>query len=99
MTYTIITETNTKTAERQDVIIMDLKVNFYSGCKYDKTSERIAEHIYNDVMKLEIKVMTDEEIFADGYDEVDEHKEYAIMTFADGTTSTFRNSHVDIFNV
>ena len=78
---------------------MDLKVKFYSGCKYDKTSERIAEHIYNDVMKLEIKVMTDEEIFADGYDVVDEHKKYAIMTFADGTTSTFRNSHIDIFKI
>ena len=79
--------------------MMKLKVKFYSGCKYDKTSKRIAEHIYNDVMKLEIKVMTDEEIFADGYEVVDEHKEYAIMTFADGETVTFRNSHIDIFKI
>ena len=78
---------------------MDLKVKFYSGCKYDKTSKRIAEHIYNDVMKLEIKVMTDEEIFSNGFDETDEYNEYAIITFADGETATFRNSHIDIFKI
>ena len=78
---------------------MDLKVKFYSGCKYDKTSKRIEKHNYNDVMKLEVKVMTDEEIFSNGFDKTDEYNEYAIMTFADGTTSTFRNSHIDIFKI
>lgn len=78
---------------------MNLKVKVYSGCKYDKTSKRIAEHIYHDVLNFEVKTIIDNEIFKDGYDEVDEHKEYAIMTFADGSTATFRNSHVDIFKV
>ena len=79
--------------------MMKLKVKVYSGCKYDKTSKRIEKHNYNDVMKLEVKVMTDEEIFSNGFDKTDEYNEYAIMTFADGTTSTFRNSHIDIFKI
>ena len=79
--------------------MMNLKVKVYDGVKYETENKKVYEHIYNEVMKLEIKVMSDEEIFADGFDEVDEYKEYAIMTFADGSTSTFRNSHIDIFKV
>ena len=79
--------------------MMKLKVKVYSGCKYDAESKKIAETIYNNVTSFEIKVMTDEEIFADGFDEMDEYGEYAILTFADGTTSTFRNSHIDIFKI
>ena len=77
--------------------MMNLKVKVYSGSKYDASSEKVAEITYNNVVSLEIKVIADEEIFADGFDEVDENSEYAIMTYTDGTTSTFRNSHVDIF--
>lgn len=78
---------------------MTLKIKVYDGCKYDKTSKKVWEHIYNDVERFEVKTIGDNEIYNDGYDEVDEHKEYLIMTFEDGTTSTFRNSHVDIFKV
>lgn len=77
--------------------MMNLKVEFYSGIKYDVASEKIAEHIYNDIESLTVKSISDNEIFAQGFDEVDEYKEYAIMIFADGTTSMFRNSHIDIF--
>ena len=79
--------------------MMSLKVKVYDGVKYETESKKFYEHIYNDVMKLEIKVMTDEEIFADGFDEMDEYGEYAILTFADGETATFRNSHIDIFKI
>ena len=43
--------------------------------------------------------MTDEEIFALGFDGTDEYKEYAIITLADGDTATFRNSLCDIFRI
>ena len=76
---------------------MNLKVKVYDGCKYDAESKKVAETIYNDVASLEVKAMTDEEIFANGFDETDENGEYAIITLADGETATFRNSHVDIF--
>ena len=46
---------------------------------------------------MDVKHISDDEIFAQGFDDVDECSEYAILTFADGTTSTFRNSYVDIF--
>ena len=76
---------------------MSLKITVYDGVKYNDGTEKVAETIYNNVEKLEVKRMTDEEIFAQGFDEVDEFEEYAIITFTDGTTTTFRNSHVDIF--
>ena len=79
--------------------MMNLKVEVYDGCKYDAESKKVAETIYNDVATFEVKPMTDEEIFANGFDETDEYGEYAILAFADGTTSTFRNSHVDIFRI
>ena len=78
---------------------MKLKVKVYSGCKYDVKSKKIAETIYNNVTSFEVKVMTDEEIFSNGFDETDEYNEYAIITFADGKTATFRNSHIDIFKI
>ena len=79
--------------------MMKLKVKVYSGCKYDVESKKIAETIYNNVTSFEVKVMTDEEIFSTGFDETDEYNEYAIITFADGETVTFRNSHIDIFKI
>ena len=77
--------------------MMNLKVKVYDGNKYYAASKKVVESTYNNVVRLEIKEIADEEIFANGFDEVDENSEYAIMTYADGTTSTFRNSHVDIF--
>ena len=76
---------------------MKVLVKVYDGMKYDAESKKVAEVEYDNVANLEVKTMTDEEIFADGFDETDEYREYAIITFTDGTTATFRNSHVDIF--
>ena len=76
--------------------MMNLKVKVYDGSKYDAASKKVAETIYNDVVSLEVKVIADNEILKT-YDETDEYNEYAIITFTDGTTATFRNSHVDIF--
>ena len=78
--------------------MMNLKVKVYDGCKYDAESKKVAEMIYNDVVSLEVKVIDDNEILKT-YDETDEYNEYAIITFTDGTTATFRNSHIDIFKI
>ncbi len=75
---------------------MRVLVKVYSGSKYDAASEKVAETRYNDVANISIKTISDDEILK-VLDDVDEYGEYAILTFADGTTSTFRNSHVDIF--
>ena len=77
--------------------MMNLKVKVYSDSKYSKDSEKVAEAEYNNVVSREIKTIADEEIYNMGFDEVDECGEYAILTFDNGETSTFRNSHVDIF--
>ena len=75
---------------------MNVLVKVYDGDKYDPMSKKVSETRYNDVASLDVKHISDGEILK-AFDEVDEYGEYVILTFADGTTSTFRNSHVDIF--
>ena len=75
---------------------MNVLVKVYDGVKYDPMSKKVSETRYNDVASLDVKGISDGEILK-VFDEVDEYGEYVILTFADGTTSTFRNSHVDIF--
>ena len=75
---------------------MKVKVKVYNMSKYNPNSEKIAEVEYNPV-KIEVVGIPDEQIYAMGFDEIDEYGEYLIMTHGDGETSTFRNSHVDVF--
>ena len=72
-------------------------VEIYDSCKYNKESKKITEVVFEDVTKIEVKQISDNEIYRMGFDEVDEYKEYCILTFANGESSTFRNSHVDVF--
>ena len=76
---------------------MNVLVKVDDGDKCDPISKKVAETRYNDVVSLDVKHISDDEIFAQGFDTIDDYREYAIITFADGTTSTFRNSYVDIF--
>lgn len=76
---------------------MTIKAKVYDGCKYNATSKKVAEHIYKDVEKFEVKKISAEDVYNMGFDETDEHNEYAILRFTDGTTATFRNSRVDFF--
>lgn len=77
----------------------NMEVEIYSGCKYERESEVITKVVYEDVIGLEVKHIEDDEVYDMGFDEVDEYKEYCILTFANGETSTFRNSHVDVFAI
>lgn len=77
---------------------MKLLVKNYVVCKY-WTEEKPVEVVYDDVASLDVKHISDEEIYAEGFDDTDEFEEYAILTFADGSKSTFCNSHVDVFKI
>ena len=77
---------------------MKVKVKVYDGVKYNKGSEKVAEVEYQ-IEDYEVKQISDEEIAAMGFDTVDEFEEYLILTFENGETSTFRNSHVDLFRI
>lgn len=76
---------------------MKVIAKVYNMSKYSPESQKVAEAQYNNVSKIEVIEMTDEQVYSMGYDEVDEYGEYLIITHEDGETSTFRNSHVDIF--
>lgn len=81
--------------------MLNVKVKVYSGVKYDLSNEKVAEVEYKDIEGFEVVTgerateigsMTDEE-------SRDEYNEYLVITFKDGQTATFCNSHVDLFRI
>ena len=81
--------------------MLNVKVKIYSGVKYDLSNEKVAEVEYKDIEGFEVVTgerateigsMTDEE-------SRDEYNEYLVITFKDGQTATFCNSHVDLFRI
>ena len=81
--------------------MMNVKVKLYNGVKYEAISEKVAEVEYNNIRgyqvvtgdrATEIGLTTDE-------NSRDEYNEYLIITLEDGETSTFCNSHVDMFRI
>ena len=79
--------------------IMNVKVKIYNGVKYESSSEKVAEVEYNNVRGY--KVVTGDRATNIGLEtdknSRDEYNEYLIITLENGETSTFRNSHVDMF--
>lgn len=80
---------------------MDVKVKVYNGVKYNKDTEKIGELEYKNIKSyevvlgeraIEIGLETDE-------NSRDEFNEYLVITLEDGETSTFCNSHVDLFRI
>ena len=78
--------------------MMSVKVAVYDKCKYDLTSEKVAEVEYKNIKGWDIvsDPMTVERIEAET-DEIDEYHEYLIIELENGEISTFRNSYVDMF--
>ena len=80
---------------------MDVIVRMYNRVKYDRNSKKTAEVEYNNIKgyevvtgdrAIEIGNMTDEA-------SRDEYNEYLIIHLETGETSTFCNSHVDLFRI
>lgn len=79
--------------------MMNAMIKVYDGSKYSADSKKVAEVEYNNILGYEVKIIEDSEIYEMGFDEVDEYKEYLILKFANGETSTFKNSHIDMFRI
>ena len=81
--------------------MLNVKVKVYSGVKYDLSNEKVTEVIYKDIESFEVvtgeKAIEIERMIDD--ESKDEYNEYLIITFKYGQTSTFRNSHVDLFRI
>ena len=79
---------------------MEVKVKIYNKSKYEKDSVKVAEIFY--IIK-DFEVVTGEkakeiEKETDG-NSLDEFNEYLVLTLENGETSTFCNSHVDMFRI
>lgn len=75
--------------------MVDVKI--YDRCKFNADSSIETTVKYNNVASFAVFKSED---FAPGYlsgIEPDENDEYLKIEFADGTSATFRNSHVDLF--
>ena len=80
-------------------IMMDVKVKIYNVVKYNMEAEKVAEVEYKNIKRFE--VVTGERAMEIGNEtdenSRDEYNEYLVITLEDGETSTFCNSHVDLF--
>lgn len=81
--------------------MMNVKVKLYNGVKYNVNSKKTAEVEYYNIKgyevvagdkATEIGLETDE-------NSRDEYNEYLIIILENGETSTFCNSHVDLFRI
>lgn len=73
-------------------------VYVYDSCKYDEEAKRIAEVKYTGLTSWTIVEGGEEAEEIEAHTDCeDEYHEYLILNFANGETSTFRNSHVTMF--
>ena len=79
--------------------MMNAKIKVYDRSKYDAENVKVAEVEYRDIIGYKVERIEAAEILAAGFDETDEYNEYLILTFENGETATFRNSHVDMFRI
>ena len=81
--------------------MMNVKIKIYDGVKYNVVSKKVAEIEYDNIRGYEV-VIGDKatEIGLETDDNSrDEYNEYLVITLEDGETSTFCNSHVDMFRI
>lgn len=93
-----MTQTYTRTLFHDDLTEAKVELYIYNGLKYDHEEEPIRV-TYKNVKAVTIADGEDAEEIEANTDGscVDENHEYLVLTFADGETSTYRNSHVAMF--
>lgn len=81
--------------------MMNVKVKLYNGVKYEETSEKTAEVVYNNIRGYEVVTGEKATLIGNETDEHsrDEYNEYLIITLENDETATFCNSHVDLFRI
>lgn len=81
--------------------MLNVMVELYNGVKYNANSEKVKEVEYDNIRGYE--VVTGERATEIGLEtdenSRDEYNEYLIITLENGKTSTFCNSHVDMFRI
>lgn len=75
-----------------------VKIVILDRCKYEGLS-KVAARTELVIDDYEVKTISDQEIYEQGFDEVDPYQEYLIISYSDGRKGTFRNSFVDMFRV
>ena len=79
--------------------MMNVRLKIYDGCKYTNICNKVKEVLYTNIKGFE--VVTGERATKIGEEtdgnSRDEYNEYLLITLEDGDTSTFCNSHVDLF--
>ena len=81
---------------------MKVKIKIYDEEKYSPLSEKIAEVEYDGVKGFDVvsaPAAVEEIESRTDRSGIDENHEYLVLQFENGETSTFRNSHVDLFRI
>ena len=81
--------------------MINVKIEFYDGVKYNLENEKIAKIEYNNIRGYEVVTGDRATEIGNMTDEAsrDEYNEYLIITLENGETATFCNSHVDMFRI
>ena len=79
---------------------MKVDVRIYDKCKYEKDSKVYTNATITNVRSIAVKSVPKRVMlnYTD-FDGIDDYDEYLVITYNTGETSTFRNSHVDVFRV
>lgn len=77
----------------------NVKLYLYENSKYAPNAGKEKEINYTGLKSWSIVDGEDAIVIESETDEscIDENHEYLVLNFVDGTTATFRNSHVDMF--
>ena len=89
--------TFTRTTFIENLEEANVKLYIYENSKYSGNIGKETEVKYTGLKSWSIIDGDDTKEIEETFDELDENHEYLVLNFADGTTSTFRNSHVDMF--
>ena len=92
-------KTYTETTFTRNLEEANVKLYIYEGNKYEGNFGEEKEVVYTGLKSWSIIDGEDAKQIESETDNscIDENHEYLVLNFVDGSTATFRNSHVDMF--